>query len=257
MFCKQLLGVQKQTTNIGVLLELGRIPLQNFATKAAIKDWERIEGGKINKILENSHARAKIDKLPWITQIKSILKTNDLENIHTEQSKRRKHPFIHKLLHTKQCEAYHQNAFNTINDPEGKLRTYALFKTEEGCEKYLHEIKNTTVRQSFTKYRLSNHVLNIEKGRHMSPKTPKEQRFCPFCPDKVEDEIHFLLECPTYEISRNELMNNIDTPLLPSLSIQDKFKEIMSPKNAQFVAKTVYVIFEIRNFLLRKPRRPV
>ena len=38
MFCKQLLGVQKQTTNLGVLLELGRIPLQNFVTKAAIKN---------------------------------------------------------------------------------------------------------------------------------------------------------------------------------------------------------------------------
>ena len=27
MICKQLLGVQRQTTNIGVLLELGRVPL--------------------------------------------------------------------------------------------------------------------------------------------------------------------------------------------------------------------------------------
>ena len=33
MACKQILGVQKQTTNIGVLLELGRIPLQIFARK--------------------------------------------------------------------------------------------------------------------------------------------------------------------------------------------------------------------------------
>ena len=29
MACKQILGVQKQTTNIGVLLELGRVPLKN------------------------------------------------------------------------------------------------------------------------------------------------------------------------------------------------------------------------------------
>ena len=37
MVCKQVLGVQKQTTNVGVLLELGRVPLRNFAIKAAIK----------------------------------------------------------------------------------------------------------------------------------------------------------------------------------------------------------------------------
>ena len=50
MACKQILGVQKQTTNVGVLLELGRIPLQNYVIKAAIKNWERIKNGKINTI---------------------------------------------------------------------------------------------------------------------------------------------------------------------------------------------------------------
>ena len=40
MACKQILGVQKQTTNIGVLLELGRIPLQTYAIRAAIQNWE-------------------------------------------------------------------------------------------------------------------------------------------------------------------------------------------------------------------------
>ena len=143
----------------------------------------------------------------------------------------------------------------TIRD--GRVRTYALFKTEEGCEKYLHEIKNTSIRQSLTKFRLSNRVLCIEKGRHVSPKTPKDKRFCPFCPNKVEDEIHFLLECPTYNIPRNELMNNIENPLALPVPIQDKFKEIMSPKNAQFVAKTVDTLFQIRNFLVNKPRRTV
>ena len=31
MACEHILGVQKHTTNIGVLLELGRIPLQTYA----------------------------------------------------------------------------------------------------------------------------------------------------------------------------------------------------------------------------------
>ena len=78
MACKQILGVQKQTTNIGVLLELGRIPLQNFATKAAIKNWERIRGGEINDILKKSHNNAILEKLPWITQIKSVLQSHNI-----------------------------------------------------------------------------------------------------------------------------------------------------------------------------------
>ena len=46
MICKQLLGVQKQTTNIGVLLELGRVPLCIYAVKLAIKNRKRIKQGK-------------------------------------------------------------------------------------------------------------------------------------------------------------------------------------------------------------------
>ena len=55
-FCKHLLGVQKylpkrgvqkQTTNIGVLLELGQIPLQNYAKKNPVKSL-----GKKNVVLK-------------------------------------------------------------------------------------------------------------------------------------------------------------------------------------------------------------
>ncbi len=182
------------------------MPLQNFAIKAAIKNWERIESGKINEILKNSHTIAKNAELQWITHIKSILQSHGLEHHHHDQSYRnRKHSSIYNLLHKNQCEKFHENALQKIINPDNKLRTYALFKTQMGCEKYLHEIKNTKIRQSLTKFRLSNHCLNIEKGRHTVPKTPKEDRFCPFCPNKVEDEVHFLLDCPTYRVPRGEL----------------------------------------------------
>ena len=40
--CKQLLGVQIQTTNMGVLLELGRNPICIYGKKNTAKYWERI-----------------------------------------------------------------------------------------------------------------------------------------------------------------------------------------------------------------------
>ena len=43
LICKQLLGAHRSTTNIGVLLELGRIPLEIYAVKLAVKNWERIK----------------------------------------------------------------------------------------------------------------------------------------------------------------------------------------------------------------------
>ena len=35
--------------------------------------------------------------------------------------------------------------------------------------------------------------IMIETGKHQ--KVPKTERFCPFCYDTVEDEIHFLINC--------------------------------------------------------------
>ena len=39
---KEILGVSKQTTNIGVLLELGKTTLDIDAIKLGIKNWERV-----------------------------------------------------------------------------------------------------------------------------------------------------------------------------------------------------------------------
>ena len=256
MFCKQVLGVQKQTTNIGVLLELGRMPLKTFAEKSAIKNWERIRTGKINELLKNSQANATIDDLPWISHIKSILESHNLENYYSNPSQKRKYPFIHKLLFKKQCSNFKENAFEMITNPDSKLRTYGLLKTKIGCEKYLLEIKNEVVRQSFTKFRLSNHVLNIEKLRHTTPKTPKENRFCPFCPKRVEDEVHFLLECPIYRIPRKEMIDNL-TKEKPSFRREERdsqFIELMRPENVHLTSKTIHRFFEIREFLFKSPR---
>ena len=42
-FCRQILGVQKNTTTHGVLLELGRTPLILEAQRLSLKNWERIK----------------------------------------------------------------------------------------------------------------------------------------------------------------------------------------------------------------------
>ena len=73
-FCKQLLGVQKQTINSGVLLELGRIPLEIYAIKNAIKNWVRITCEKrANKLVTMSYNFGLLEKLKWPSQIESNL----------------------------------------------------------------------------------------------------------------------------------------------------------------------------------------
>ena len=117
-----------------------------------------------------------------------------------------KSAFINKKIFQRLSDEFHQHSFENIRREQSKLRTYALFKTEIGLEKYLTEIKNIPLRIEMTKFRLSNHSLMIEIGRHKG--IPKELRFCPFCPQAVETEVHFLLLCPVYDLLRTEMMRS-------------------------------------------------
>ena len=110
--------------------------------------------------------------------------------------------------------------------------THSQFKNRVKFESYLSDIKNRKYRVTFTKFRLSDHGQMIEKGRHKRPKIPREQRFCPFCPTKVEDEIHFLTECIFYK-NRNELLRAIETEVAHyiNLSKQAQFTFLMSQEN--------------------------
>ena len=122
-------------------------------------------------------------------------------------------------------------------------------KTELGLENYLNVIKNVSIRTQFSKFRLSDHNLEIEKGRHRG--IIAEQRFFPFCKDKVENEIHFLLECPIYkELRETDPVFQEDNP---GVSLKEKFMILVSkgPQIAPFLHK----LFELRNFLLLYPKR--
>jgi hypothetical protein len=44
-----------------------------------------------------------------------------------------------------------------------------------------------------SKLRISNHNLEIERGRHRGLQA--KERICKLCLKEVEDEIHFLLKC--------------------------------------------------------------
>ena len=125
-------------------------------------------------------------------------------------------------------DVFHQEAFCGIEKANAKLRTYGLIKFDIGREGYLELIKKTKRRQLVTKFRLSNHKLLIEVGRHMN--LPKEERICEICNKGVEDEIHFLVKCDLYETLRKPLFD-ICTELKSQFgyySDQEKFVFIMT-----------------------------
>ena len=250
MMCKHILGVQKQTTNIGVLLELGRVPMHLYAVPLAIKNWERIKQGKANVLLMSSYNDAMEQNLQWISSTKEYLERNGLLRLFIN-SYENKPLFIHKKLFQTLLDKFHQNSFEAIENNQGKLRTYGIFKKEIGFENYLSNVKDPKKRIIVTKFRLSNHKLMIEVGRHHN--IPKEFRFCPFCSTKVETEAHFLLECPVYNTLREKMLCSINAQI-PNFKYYPEIYQIQHLLSREDLLVTNYIVLagELREFLTNK-----
>ena len=153
-------------------------------------------------------------------------------------------------------DQFHQTALENIRSEGSKLRTYALFKSEIGIEPYLSKIRNVVTRTQVARFRLSNHKLAIEEGRHQN--IGAHLRFCPFCKNKVECEIHFITDCPTYTHLRENLYHEMDNEdsSFKYLPQKDKFIFILSNSDSEHVASYIHKCLELREFLVTCPKRP-
>ena len=88
-----------------------------------------------------------------------------------------------------------------------KLSFLCTFKKDYKMEKYLTIIKNPNIRKVMSQFRVSNHKLQIERGRYEN--IPRDQRICKLCDSgEIEDEFHFTFKCKKFDHLR-ENSNNI------------------------------------------------
>jgi hypothetical protein len=93
-------------------------------------------------------------------------------------------------------------------DDSSKLFLYSKLKTDIKLEDYLKLTKNFNNRHLLTKFRTSDHSLEIELGTYRYKKIPRHQRLCKTC-QVLDDEIHFFLQCQINNNLRNVLISNI------------------------------------------------
>ena len=58
-------------------------------------------------------------------------------------------------------------------------------------------------------HKFSDHKLQIELGRYHKPSLELSERTCPFCPNQIEDEYHFITECPMYNDERQKVKTTL------------------------------------------------
>ena len=127
-FCKDLLGVQRQTSNIGVLLELGRVPIMLYGKKNCIKNWGRIHiQGKANQVVLWSFTNSTQNQLKWPQSVAECLNHMGIGGGDINE-------FVGKSAMKRMADIFHQEAFAEINRDGSKLRTYAKIKQEQGME---------------------------------------------------------------------------------------------------------------------------
>ena len=177
------------------------------------------------------------------SHIRSLLfRTNHRENHRVENANRLIKQVKLCLINTYKVD-WSIKARNSI-----KLRTY---KFEHSLEEYLFYIPDTRWMKALSILRMSSHMLEIERGRHVKPqKLPLEQRICQRCTaNSIDDEIHFLITCSYFATQRTSLLaeSKLLNSEFDSLSNDDKFICIMSSTHRPLViclAKYTYSCFQ-------------
>jgi hypothetical protein len=115
-----------------------------------------------------------------------------------------------------------------IDNYNSKLFLYSKLKSDIKLEEYLKSERNFKNRQLLTKFRLSDHNLEIQLGRYKN--IPRNQRHCKFC-KTLDDEFHFFFDC---KVTDNIIPSFIDFmktkyPHFNQLDFLEKLKIIRNP----------------------------
>ena len=135
---------------------------------------------------------------------KTIQILNSTFNLHSKQLGAKDFP---NMMKKKITSDFIKHWKSRISNPavEKKLSLYSSIKHNFGIEPYMN--LPFRGRQIISKIVGSSHTLHIETGRHHG--IPREERICKFCDlNKVEDEEHFVSECPAYSSIRQEFFGH-------------------------------------------------
>ncbi len=125
-----------------------------------------------------------------------------------------------------------------------KMELYLQLKRDYKPAEYLSCVKDHKLRKTLTKYRLSDHCLAIERGRHRQRWQPREQRLCLLCSQKeLETEEHFLLHCDYYHHIRAAYLPTFKLiqPNFMALPNTDKLSHILGENSKTIATAARYV----------------
>jgi len=233
---KYFLGVPKGAPNVGVQGEFGWLKPRHERWLQMCRYWNRLinvdKSHILYKVFEYDYNKCKKN---WSSDMKSIFSELSLSELFSN-----KKLLSLQFVENKLFELYSINWKNEVVTFK-KLRTFVTFKKHFKEEKYLLAHLSRRERSLLAQLRLGILPLRLETGRYKGEK--EEDRICMLCNNnEIENETHFLFDCPLYDIERGCLYTKITDkcPNFEHLNTHEKLNILMS----EFVYQTSKYINE-------------
>jgi len=252
---RKILKVNKSTNLAGMYGELGRYPLYIIRKLQIFRYWLKILKSSDNSITKTIYSvifndaqqNITYNHRNWASHIKNTLDELGLSNIWADQTtiiNQTDQTFIYNTIKQRLLDNYKQSWYSEINNSP-RLMSYCRFKNTFELEPYLDFITNKKYKTSLTRFRLSSHRLEIERGRYNN--ILRENRKCKFCNGHaIENEYHFLLVCPLYrEIRKKHLKSYFQR--WPTFNKFDFLMQSANKRDIISLAKYIFNANEMRN----------
>ena len=216
------LGVHKYAPIAGMRGDMGWCSLLLGRKMCSLRLWNKLilmDDSRITKHVFNYDYQ--ICKNNWNSKIKKLLTDINMQE-YFENKMTINLTYVRNVLLEKEIANWKQQT-----QSKAKLRTYRGFKTEWQPEPYVMYCKQRGLRALLAQFRLGILPLKIEIGRFDN--TPLNERTCFNCVETVEDENHFILDCPLYNKEREVLLQKAVTNNLHfrEMRSEDKFNYLV------------------------------
>ena len=186
-FLKEILRLNKQTTNCMVYGEAGKKPLSIIVKTRMICYWHKVTTGTENKLsykmtylLRKLHEQDQYSS-PWLKNIEQILNTCGMTNVWLDPNSI-DHNWLKKAIELRLSDLYIHEWESQMNT-KSSCTTYRSIKPYFKQEKYL-SLPNRSDRINLCKFRCRNTKIPVVTQGYTNrnnPATPYEKRLCEVC----------------------------------------------------------------------------
>jgi hypothetical protein len=255
--CKYFLGLPKTASNVACHGDMGWLSVHAKQKVEMVRLWCRLKNMDQTRltscIFKWSLSMSNRNIKTWEFFVKQNLRVADMKECVYENELDSKHVVDKFRQFENECDKANwsykvwDDRKNNVNG--NKLRLYRCFKTDIFAETYVVTIMPFIYRQCIAKLRCGSLPLEIELGRRNG--TPLEDRQCKMCAvNRVESEIHLLLECQLYDDLREDLLAKLseDDRNLP---VKEQYCSLLSNDDLQAdIGKCVFKMMKRRKLFM-------